>query len=223
MADGNRHTIKRGETIIQLANQNGFRAWEPIWMHENNASLRSERENPHVLAPGDVLFIPAMVPLDHSCETNLKHTFRVPSLTQYLQQTLLDPNHVPMPGLRYELTAGGRTFPGRTGSDGSLKEEIPLSVKTAELKVWMLDGDEDSAVQWKLDIGHLEPVDTTYGLKARLNNLGYDCGEVNDQFDDKTKGALLIFQADKGLPTTGELDQATQDMLLNAHDRELDS
>ncbi|MBZ2180743.1 MAG: hypothetical protein K7J47_23910, partial [Acidobacteria bacterium] len=158
MANGKLYTLKRGDTILHLAHENGFRAWEPIWLHPNNAALRQQRPNPHVLATGDQLFIPDKEPLDHSCHTNRKHTFRVPSLTQYLQQTLLDANHEPLAGLPYLLTAGGRQFRGKTDNNGYFKQEIPIHVKTAELKLWLVPGNETSAREWTLEIGHLEPI-----------------------------------------------------------------
>jgi peptidoglycan hydrolase-like protein with peptidoglycan-binding domain len=217
---GKTYTIQRGDTIIQLAHQNGFRAWEPIWMHANNTALRSQRLNPHVIAPGDKLYIPDKELQDYQCQTNLKHTFRVRSLTQRLQQTLLDADQNPMAGLKYQLTAGGKVFSKSTDDAGRLIEEIPIHAKTAELKVTLADGD---SLTWNIDLGQLEPVNTTFGLKGRLNNLGYDCGPVDDQFDEKTKSALMDYQRDHELEVTGKNDAATQATLLEFHDHQLES
>jgi len=79
-----------------------------------------------------------------------------------------------------------------------------------DLKVWLTEGDVASCREWTLRLGHLEPVETTFGLKGHLANLGYDCAPVDDVIDDKTKQALTAFQNDHGLAATGQSDAATQ-------------
>ena len=219
---GSIHEVQRGQTIVQIAKKNGFRAWEPIWAHEQNAQLRAARPNPYVLAKGDKLFIPEKTLKDHHCQTNLKHVFRVRNMKQFLRQVVLDENHQPLTGIRYELKAGGKSASGQTDGAGLLCEEIPLAAKTAELKLWLNDGEQESCLTWTLQLGHMEPVESVYGLKSHLFNLGYDCGEVNDQFDQKTRDALLEFQQNHDLPQTGENDQPTQDKLLSLHDYPLE-
>lgn len=223
MAQGKTYTVQRGETIQDIAHQHGFRAWEPIWQHDENKELRAKRPNPHLLAKGDQIFIPEKNPQDHFCETNKKHTFRVGTLTECIQQTLLDENGEPLAGKNYELKLGSKVIKKKTNSEGLLKEEVPIDLKTAELKVWLVDGDDNSCLTWKLDLGHLEPAETTYGLKARLVNLGYDCGAVNDEFDEPTRNALRAFQRDNQLPATGEKDAITVSKLEEKHDRPLNS
>jgi hypothetical protein len=207
------HMVQRGETIIQIAQKYKFRAWEPIWNHEKNAALRAKRPNAHVLADGDELHIPDKTLQDHQCETNKRHVFKVRSLTQKIRQVLLDEKDQPLSGKRFELSAGGKTLKGTTGGDGVVESDIPITVRSAELKVWLIDGDDKSAVTWTLQVGELEPVDKIYGIKGHLLNLGYDCGPVNDQLDQKTKEAITAFQGDHNLPRTGANDAATQGKL----------
>jgi N-acetylmuramoyl-L-alanine amidase len=214
--------IKRGDTIVQIAKKNGFRAWQPIWNHEENAKLRAQRPNPYVLAKGDKLFVPDKTVTDYNCQTNLRHVFRVRNMKQFLRQVILDESEQPMAGKTYELKAGGKTAKGKTDSAGLLDEEIPLDATTAEIKVWRKDGDDESCLTWNLQLGHMEPVENVYGLKSHLSNLGYDCGEVNDDFDEKTKKALMEFQQDHNLPSTGKNDEATQQALLSLHDYPLE-
>lgn len=214
---GKTYTLKRGETIVQIAHRNGFRAWEPIWQHEQNAALRAKRPNAYVLAQGDALFIPDREVKDHTCQTNQKHIFRVRSMTQVIHQIVLDEHEQPLAGKTYELSAGGMKSNKRLDSEGGFIEEVPISAKTAELKVWTRDGDDTSLLEWTLNLGHLEPVSTPYGLKSHLINLGYDCGVPNDQMDQQTINALLDFQRDHGLNPTGENDGPTQDALLALH------
>ena len=50
--------------------------------------------------------------------------------------------------------------------------------------------------------------------QRRLNALGYEAGAVDGMFGDRTKRALIIFQAVNELPLTGKLDAATRELLL---------
>jgi hypothetical protein len=210
---GQKHTVKRAETIVQIAQQYGFRAWEPIWDHPENADLRALRPSAHVLAQGDELHIPDKELAEFSCETNQAHVFRVRSMKQWIDQVVLDENDEPLAGRPFELKAAGTTITGETDNSGSIREEIPLSAKTAELKVWIEPGNDDSRLTWKLQLGDLDPVETPYGLKGHLTNLGYDCGNVDDQLDEKTREAVREFQRDHALAVTGEGDPPTLEKL----------
>lgn len=59
-------------------------------------------------------------------------------------------------------------------------------------------------------------------LQQRLVELGYSLGKIDGKFGTLTVGALLSFQNDNGLPTTGVLDDATQAALRTADRRRLD-
>jgi len=50
--------------------------------------------------------------------------------------------------------------------------------------------------------------------QRRLNALGYEAGAVDGIFGDRTKRALILFQAVNELPLTGKLDEATRKLLL---------
>lgn len=204
------HTVKRGDTIVQIARKYGFRSITPIWEHVGNAELRSKRPNPYVLSQGDQLFVPDKESEEFSCETDRRHVFRVRNLTQWLDQKLLDEDNRPLSGKRYELKAGGKTYQGETGGDGRLRVKLPIDATSGDLKLWLT---ESETYEWTLDIGHLEPVETVFGVKGHLSNLGYDCGEVNDTLDDAARNALRHFQADNSLPLTGEIDDATRNKL----------
>lgn len=52
--------------------------------------------------------------------------------------------------------------------------------------------------------------------KILLKIAGYDTVIIDDRFDEATKAAILKFQSDKLLQTTGKLDLATQEALNNS-------
>lgn len=60
-------------------------------------------------------------------------------------------------------------------------------------------------------------------IQEKLIQLGYQTGGAPDgDFGDKTRAAVLAFQAAEGLPTTGIVDQATKDALDSAPPRPID-
>jgi peptidoglycan hydrolase-like protein with peptidoglycan-binding domain len=50
-------------------------------------------------------------------------------------------------------------------------------------------------------------------LEARLRQIAWFFGDVDNTFDDQTREAVSGFQAKRGIPATGEVDQRTLDLL----------
>lgn len=50
-------------------------------------------------------------------------------------------------------------------------------------------------------------------LEARLRQIAWFSGDVDNTFDAATRGAVSGFQAKRGIPATGEVDQRTLDLL----------
>jgi hypothetical protein len=69
--------------------------------------------------------------------------------------------------------------------------------------------------------GVADSVGTTT-LQTKLTALGYKLGKIDGKFGPLTTGALLAFQNDNGLPTTGVLDALTEATLNKAEPRRLD-
>lgn len=64
--------------------------------------------------------------------------------------------------------------------------------------------------------GHDAPDFEVKALQAQLVSLGYQVGEQDGDFGGGTRAAVLAFQADNGLETTGEVDAATKAQLKTA-------
>jgi hypothetical protein len=60
---------------------------------------------------------------------------------------------------------------------------------------------------YQLQLGTLDPIDTSTGLTARLFNLGYGTDDIAE--------AIRAFQAKKRLPVTGQADDATRSRLVS--------
>jgi N-acetylmuramoyl-L-alanine amidase len=72
-------------------------------------------------------------------------------------------------------------------------------------------------INWTVKLGHLNPLETVSGIKGRLNNLGYYCGEVNDVEDEFYDAAVRQFQEDHGLAVDGIAGPVTRGRLDQEH------
>lgn len=55
--------------------------------------------------------------------------------------------------------------------------------------------------------------ETNKAIQSRLNELGYNCGEVDGSIGPKTKAAIKAFQKDKGLEVDGSAGPITRKAL----------
>ena len=55
---GATHTVQQCEYLSLIAKIYGFASYKTIWDHDGNADLREQRQNPNILLPGDLVFIP---------------------------------------------------------------------------------------------------------------------------------------------------------------------
>ena len=84
---------------------------------------------------------------------------------------------------------------------------------------WLGKGDPEKVLTWKLFLGNLEPIETTKGVKARLTNLGFLCGDLDDKETDEYQKALTQFQIVYKLEVTGKPDEPTREKLVEIHDK----
>jgi Putative peptidoglycan binding domain len=212
------YTVQQGEDGLSIALKHGFRDWQVVCNRPENADFKQQRPDPNLLFPGDRLFVPSKELRQESCQTAKKHTFIVPTPTALMRIVLEDDEGEPYAGKTYALHVGTTTYKGTTDEDGLIEHTVPLDAKEGELTVWLDQGPSGESYTWTLKIRHLDPVEETSGVQARLNNLGFDCGPVNNVFNDQTRLALKTFQAQLGLRTTGEIDEATRQKLREMHD-----
>ncbi len=214
-AEGSVHVVAQGDTMISIALAHEYQDWETIWNHAQNAELRANR-NPQVLHEGDEVFVPTKVPKKFRCMTGQVHTFRLKTMPTFFSLNVRDESGEPYADCRYILKVENETFEGRTNGDGLVNHEVKPTDLQGELKVWIREDPEEIMI-WDVEIGHLDPVTEITGVQARLNNLGYPAGEVTGEMNAQTKEALEAFQSHIGYdPPTGELDEKTQQALIDA-------
>ena len=203
------HTVRQGDHLSRIASKHGFRSYLTIWDDPGNAALRQLRADPHVLLPGDVVFIPDKEPRVEPGATGARHVFRTRSPRLRLRIAVLDHSHAPVAGAAGELEVGGDARAVTTDGGGLAGREIAPDADFGRLA---LDAEEPL----ELRIGHLDPVEALSGLQARLNNLGYRAG-FDPEPTEALRSAIEELQCDLGLPVTGVADAATRARLLEVH------
>jgi len=202
----NKHIVKQGEYLAQIAAEYGFSDYKFIWDFVDNAELKNKRKSPNLLYPGDILVIPDRHSKEQEIATDQRHRFRLlqkrlPKIKMRLRdindQPLVDKNCVLIIELqRLELTSDG---------DGVIEKAISLSDKKGTLSIENYD--------IPLQIGSLDPVETISGQQARLASLGYYFGSIDAKEGPLFKLAVEEFQCDQNLSVTGLCDANTQDKL----------
>jgi hypothetical protein len=206
------HVVEQGECLSSIASRYGL-PWRRIWSHPNNAKLRKERQNPNVLFPGDLLFIPDMEVREESGATEMRHRFLKKGVPVKLQIRLLDLEEKPRGGVEYLLEIDGAIREGSTDAEGWIRQSIPPEARKGRLVV--RDGSESE--EYELNLGHLDPPNTDAGVRQRLDNLGFDCGGDADAKGPGVQAAIRAFQRKHGLKETGVADDATRSKLEEAH------
>lgn len=208
------YLVRQSDTIISIAYNNGF-FWETIWDHPNNAELKELREDPNVLYPGDVVFIPEKEEKQESCASDETHTFCRKGASEELRIVLKDDEGEPLANTSYTLTVDGNNFTGTTNGEGLLVESILPNASRG--RVIVLDEGGNEIDGYELALGHLDPVTEISGVQMRLTNLGYDCSSEEGEPGPRTQQAIERFQQAQELETTGEIDDATREKLKEVH------
>ena len=211
------HTVKQGEHASSIAKKYGFTDFRTIWNHGQNAQLKQKRVNPNVLHPGDQLFIPDRTEREESRPTDRRHRF-VTSLPRLKLRLVLDDLYEkPIANAPCELRVEGEVHPLTTDSRGKIERDIPIEAEQAQLIVRSPETPLDAMVI-PIEIGHLDPVDELTGQKARLANLGYFTGPVDDAPPGADfKLAVEEFQCDQKLAVDGICGPRTQAKLKEVH------
>ena len=120
----------------------------------------------------------------------------------------------PRANVPYVLEIDGVLNEGTTDADGRVEVTIPPNARRGKL---ILEPGTASEKTLPLRLGHLDPLSELTGVKQRLANLGFDCGDCSAADTPALPAALRAFQEKQGLPITGEVDQATRDKLRELH------
>ncbi len=213
---GESYTVKQGDYLSKIASEHGFFDHTTIWNHPANAGLKEKRQNPSVLFPGDVLFIPDKQQTPFSRATGNNHTFVVKSDRLKLRVVLEDQYEKPVAGAKCKLKIDDEDRNLTTDGKGKFELNIPLKAQTGGMVIESDDTPYDGDF-FTLLIGQLDPVETLSGQQARLDNLGYFPGSSDKEDDPAFLSAVEEFQCDHALTVDGKIGPKTQAKLKQVH------
>ncbi len=196
--------VRQGESIESMAARCGHLP-KTIWEAPENGELRQKRKDPHVLMPGDRVFVPAVKPKTFTVATGAKHRFVVELPAPRLKLEVMKEGQA-RANMPFVLTIDGKEERGTTDGGGVVDHPLPPRARQGTLTV----GEGEEATVYQLDLRSLDPTSEVSGLQGRLRNLGYDVGPTDGDLGGRTKAALCAFQRENGIEVTGELDGATR-------------
>jgi hypothetical protein len=197
------HTVVQGEHASGIAESFGYENVDDVWGDPSNADIAKLRK-PHILFPGDVVHIPARAaPEGEKRPVDKYNVFRIKRSPLHIDVELHDNFKHAISGVDVSY----KTATKQTGSDGLVSFDIGKQERDVALKLPSRDLD--------IAVGHLDPIEEDTGWRARLVNLGFMWDD--DGGPDEDHIALEDFQADQGLPITGELDDTTRAKIAKAH------
>jgi LysM repeat protein len=213
------HVVAQGEHLSLIAEKHGFHNYQTVWDDPANADLKSKRQNPNVLYPGDQLTIPDKTDHSESRPTDARHKFKAKATPLRLQLFIKDCSSTPVINTNCRLDVA--TDSQQLATDGSGKVSVPIPNDTQKSRV-VIQTDQIVETNFDVSVGELDPIDTVTGQIGRLNNLGYDAGPVREPADDPAKmqfkSAVEEFQCNSGMkPVDGICGSQTQAKLMQVH------
>jgi len=120
----------------------------------------------------------------------------------------------PRANVDFILTIDGKITEGQTDGDGYLEVSIPPGARSGKLTIAPAT---ERAEEIEVQLGHLAPLDSVLGVKQRLANLGFDCGDRSDELTEDLHEAIAAFQDLHDLEATGELDDTVRAKIEESH------
>ena len=202
-----------GDCVVSIALREGFRP-DDVWQLTDNEHLRpdGDQDVPEVIANGEKVYLPEKVGHKEPGAADQRHKFRKPDVPIKLRVKLLD-FAKPRANKHYLFEVEGEQREGKTDGEGILEEVIPFDATEASVR---LTGD-DEGEHFIFKLGALEPARKIAGAQARLHNLGYNTGPIDNLMGPITERALKIFQKDQDIEITGEIDQQTVKKLIEVY------
>ncbi len=193
------HSVVQGEDIDSIAYEYGFLP-DTIWDLEANEGLREKRKNPAVLKEGDEVKIPKKVPREEPAQPGSEpHTFRRKGAMAELRIRFTDDDgpRANVPYIFKIVTRCGAKIAdvsAQTDKDSLLTEVVPPN--TTEGEIVLNPGEDEEYVPFRLN--YINPVDDGFqGVQSMLNNMGYYCGDEDDDLGELTIAAVREFQEEQ--------------------------
>jgi len=239
------YLVQSGDCMSSIAKTHGH-SWETLWNHPANAKLKAARGNPNILLPGDRVTVPPLRNKVESRPNNARHRFVLKGVPIKFRLRLVAENRedVPEPesppprydgrdvhtedpkptqravqerpraNVPYLIEIQGKQIKGQTDGDGYIEVVIAGTEREARL---LLNPDTLQQEEFRIMLGHLDPLDEIAGVKQRLANLTFDCGDRSDEVTPGFRDAIEAFQQHVGIDVSGELTAEVRQKLRERH------
>lgn len=194
------YIVRQGDYVAKIAFQLGCTEDE-IWSHEKNKELKEGGRTKDILAPGDVLYVPAAQAARVGVGITRDNPMTSPARSVEVRvQVSIDGEAVREQP--FIAMGGAWTQTGESDADGTVTLRVPIDVPVATI-VYPNTGESQ-----EFRIGFLDPASEAQGVAQRLELLGL-LSPYRDRNDAEVTGALLVFQCIESLPMTGQPDDVT--------------
>jgi N-acetylmuramoyl-L-alanine amidase len=203
--------LKKGDSVDSIAHKFGLFP-DTIWLHPKNADLKALRKYRTVLLENDLLFVPVKDTKTVQVASDKKHSFKRLGVPAKFNLQLLK-SHEPLTKADWKLVIPG--FPdkvGKTDTNGYFSTYVPPNITKAKLYY------DNPVTCQNLLFGELSPIDTILGQQQRLCNLGYLSGSPSGNNCESMSTAVMAFQIEQGLESTGIADESLIKLLEKIHD-----
>jgi hypothetical protein len=194
------HTVAQGDCLSNIADRFGFLP-QTLWSLPDNADLKRTRQDPNVLFPGDVVFVPDKRLRVEARGTDQQHVFKRKGVPAKMRVRLTDDGQ-PRANVAYQLEIDGVWSTGFSSADGLIEHGIPPGAKRGKLLI----GSGTTKDIHEFAFGTVDPISTESGVRGRLKDLGYGG-------DENLREAVMAFQMKEELEATGEIDAGTRNRL----------
>lgn len=164
--------------MSRIAAEEGFANFHTIFDRPENAGLKKKRD-PHILFPGDEVFVPDRADKNETRPTDDTHKFETEVPPLFLRCRVLDINRNKAAGAVCNLQIDGEEVEDVTTSgNGIFEQRIGRLATRAGAVVHLKPTKEepDPKAPFEIHIGSLNPETKLSGQQARLNNMGYEAG-----------------------------------------------
>lgn len=221
--------------------------WKTLWDDPNNAELKSVRKDPNILHKGDEISILDIRIKNVKVSSDAKHSFkrlgvpaklRIRFMEDKFDAAAAEPDcpephsnginsesesaattsepleQVPCANTPYSIDIDGQLSDGTTDSDGYI--DIPL-IPNAEKAIIRMNPGSEKETKLAVKLGHLDPISEVSGVKKRLQNLTFDCGDLSDEINSDLSSAIEAFQEQQGMEINGILTDEVRAKLQTVH------
>ena len=149
----------------------------------------------------------------HNVAVDRRHSFVV-ARTGTVSILPKQPSGESYAGCRYELEVGGQMGKGTIAKSGVITQQVPASARNGELRIWP-EPSEEKPIVWPLELEDRPAVKTFEGVRFRLENLGFYCGDEREE-GPETRKAVRSFEEWVGLKTLNEEVERTGGVSLES-------